>query len=107
MTNAYFENLINEDKQNLTRGKVIAYLLYKHRTSEVLILNSFLWDSDVSDFINTLRQAGVKSFVYTNTSTAVMDNFHAFIENGCKFVEACIVANVETGKKDKGFKFEL
>lgn len=41
MTNVYFENL--RTKQNLTRGKVIAYLLYKHRTSEVLILNGFFF----------------------------------------------------------------
>lgn len=92
----YFENL--RTKQDLTSGECKAYQTYIN----ACILNDFLWDSEVSDFVNTLRQAGVKSFVYTNTSTAVMDNFHAFIENGCKFIETCT-----TNDCYKGLRFEV
>lgn len=94
--NTYFENL--RTKENTTIGQIKAYRVYKND----FILEDFLWEKEVKDFVNTLRQAGVKSFVYTNTSTAVMDNFHAFIENGCKFIETCI-----TEDGCKGLRFEL
>lgn len=96
----YFENLRVQDK--LTGGQIKAYWSYRYSPTEELIFDGFLWDNEVSDFVNTLRQAGVKSFVYTNTSTAVMDNFHAFIENGCKFIETC---TTEDGYK--GLRFEV
>jgi hypothetical protein len=100
MTNVYFENL--RTRQDLTSGEIKAYQVYRFSPTEDFILDGFLWDKEVSDFVNTLRKAGVKSFVYTNTSTAVMDNFHALLENGCKFVEAC---TTEDGYK--GLRFEV
>lgn len=97
--NTYFENLRVQD--NLTGGQIKAYWSYRYSSTEELMLDVHLWDNEVSDFVNTLREAGVKSFVYANTSTAVMDNFHAFIENGCKFVEACVIEDA------KGLRFEV
>lgn len=94
--NTYFENL--RTKQNPTLGQIRAYQTYKND----FILDSFLWEKDVKDFVDTLREGGVKSFVYVSTSTALMDNFHDFIENGCKFIETCII---ETGKR--GLRFEI
>lgn len=46
-------------------------------------LNDFLWDKEVSAFVETLSRAGIEAFDYYNHSTAVMDNFYDFIENGC------------------------
>ena len=100
--NAYFENL--RTKENPTIGQIKAYRVYKND----FILEDFLWEKEVKDFVNTLREGGVKYFVYTSTSTALMSNFHAFIENGCKFVETCIVSEssiFEEGKK--GLRFEI
>lgn len=96
MTNAYFENL--RTKQNPTIGQIRAYQTYKND----FILDSFLWEKDVKDFVNTLREGGVKYFVYTSTSTALMSNFHDLIENGCKFIEACT-----TDDGYKGLRFEV
>lgn len=48
-----------------------------------LVMNDFLWDNEVEDFLSTLHAAGIESFVYTNSSTASMDNIHAFVENRC------------------------
>lgn len=45
--------------------------------------NGFCWDKDIHDFISTLRGIGVKKFVTTNTSTALMDNLHGFADEGC------------------------
>ena len=94
--NAYFENL--RTRKDLTSGEIRAYQTYEND----FILDSFLWEKEVKDFVDTLREGGVKSFVYVSTSTALMDNFHAFIENGCKFIETCII---ETGKR--GLRFEI
>lgn len=96
----YFKNL--RDQDNLTGGRIKAYWCYRCSSPEEFMLDVHLWGDEVSDFVNTLREAGVKSFVYTNTSTAVMDNFHAFIENGCKFIETC---TTEDGYK--GLRFEV
>lgn len=45
--------------------------------------NGFCWDKDIRDFIATLRDIGVRKFVTTNTSTALMDNLHGFADEGC------------------------
>ena len=101
MTNAYFENL--RAKQNPTIGQIKAYRVYKND----FILEDFLWEKEVKDFVNTLREGGVKYFVYTSTSTALMSNFHAFIENGCKFVETCNVESPIFEESKKGLRFEV
>ena len=41
------------------------------RKEDELEMDDFLWDKEVADFINTLRAAGIKSFVYTNQSTTM------------------------------------
>ena len=53
------------------------------RKEDELEMDDFLWDKEVADFVNTLRSAGIKTFVYTNQSTAVMENLHAFAAQGC------------------------
>lgn len=102
--NTYFENL--RTRQNLTSGEIKAYQVYRFSPEE-FILNEHLCDNEVFDFVNTLREAGVKSFVYTNTSTKVMDNFHDFIKYGCKFVEACNVEFFIFEESKKGLRFEV
>lgn len=96
MTNAYFENL--RTRKDLTDGEIRAYQTYEND----FILDSFLWEKDVKDFVNTLREGGAKYFVYTSTSTAVIMNIHELIENGCKFIEACT-----TDDGYKGLRFEV
>ena len=96
MTKAYFENL--RTKQNPTIGEIKAYRVYKND----FILEDFLWEREVEDFVNTLREGGVKTFAYVNHSTAVMNNFHDLIKNGCKFIETCVTENGE-----RGLRFEI
>lgn len=49
-----------------------------------VVMTDFLLERDVHDFINTMRAAGVKSFIFANSSTAVMNNLHEFVKEGCK-----------------------
>lgn len=96
MTKAYFENL--RTRKDLTSGEIRAYQTYEND----YILDGFLWEREVEDFVNTLREGGVKTFAYVSSSTAVMNNFHDLIENGCKFIETCVTEN---GKR--GLRFEI
>ena len=43
------------------------------RKEDELEMDDFLWEREVTDFVETLRKAGIKTFVYTNQSTAVME----------------------------------
>lgn len=46
--------------------------------------HGFCWENDIHDFVTTLRNIGVRKFVTTNTSTALMDNLHGFADEGCR-----------------------
>lgn len=46
-------------------------------------MDDFLWDKEVKDFVETLRKAGITTFIYTNQSTAMMDNLHDLVKEGC------------------------
>ena len=55
----------------------------------------FLFDTEVEDFIHTLDAAGITAMVYTNTSTAVMENIHAFDALGWKLTGLCKITRRE------------
>ena len=84
----------SEELKNLTKpefpiaaGACKAYRAWSHsieKGNEELEMDDFLWDREVTDFIDTLRKAGIETFVYTNQSTAVMENIHDFEANGCR-----------------------
>ena len=61
-----------------------------------LEMDDFLWDKEVADFIEALRSAGIETFVYTNQSTAVMENLHAFAAQGCTMMGLCTITRQET-----------
>lgn len=53
------------------------------RQEDEIEMDDFLWEREVADFVDTLRRAGFTTFVYTNQSTAVMENLHQFAAVGC------------------------
>ena len=65
------------------------------RQEDELEMDDFLWDKEVSDFVETLRSAGIETFVYTNQSTAVMENLHAFAAAGCTMTGLCTITRRE------------
>ena len=83
------------------------------RKEDELEMDDFLWDKEVADFINALRSAGITSFVYTNQSTAVMENLHAFAAQGCTMTGLCTIIRKENrwGEEElteiKGIRFSL
>ena len=83
------------------------------RGQDELEMDDFLFDNEVEDFIKTLRKAGIPSMVYTNTSTAVMENIHAFAALGCHLTELCTITRKENRWGDEeeyevqGIRFEI
>ena len=66
------------------------------RKEDELEMDDFLWDKEVDDFIEALRDAGIEAFVYTNQSTAVMENLHAFAAAGCTMIGLCTITRQES-----------
>ena len=83
------------------------------RQEDELEMDDFLWEKEVSDFVETLRSAGIESFVYTNQSTAVMENLHAFAAAGCSMTGLCTITRRENrwGEEEpyevQGVRFSL
>ena len=65
------------------------------RQEDELEMDDFLWEKEVHDFITALRSAGIDTFVYTNQSTAVMENLHAFAAQGCTMIGLCTITRHE------------
>ena len=79
-------------KDPLTNGEYKAYRAFEYsleKGNRDFELEDFLWDREVADFIGTLRRAGIEEFIYSNQSTAVMENIHGFIAEGCTLEGAC------------------
>ena len=84
-----------------------------HRSEDEIEMDDFLWEKEVHDFITSLREAGFSSFVYTNQSTAVMENLHQFAAEGCRLEGLCTITRKETrwGEEEpyevQGIRFSL
>lgn len=66
------------------------------RKEDELEMDDFLWSEEVADFIGTLREAGIETFVYTNRSTSVMGNLHQIAAAGCTMLGLCTITRKET-----------
>ena len=83
------------------------------RKEAELEMDDFLWEKEVRDFVEALRSAGLETFVYTNQSTAVMENLHAFAAEGCTMMGLCTITRQETrwGEEEpyevQGIRFSL
>ena len=66
------------------------------RKEAELEMDDFLWEKEVRDFVEALRSAELETFVYTNQSTAVMENLHAFAAEGCTMMGLCTITRQET-----------
>ena len=81
-----------------TQGAFKAYRAWAasvSRGNEEPELDDFLWEREVSDFIATLRAAGIESFTITDRSTGLMENLHALAAEGCTMEGLCMVGRTE------------
>ena len=99
-----------------TQGESKAYRAWAEtisRGEDELEMSDFLFEAEVEDFIKTLRKAGIPSMVYTNTSTAVMENIHHFAALGCTMTGLCTITRKEKrwGEEQEhevqGIRFEI
>ena len=85
----YTEKKRLEETNPVSGGIGKAFRAWLYSEGNELEMDEFLWDREVSDFVETLRKAGIQSFVYTNQSTAVMENIHQFVAAGCTLEGPC------------------
>ena len=83
------------------------------RQEDEVEMDDFLWEREVPSFIDTLRKAGIQTFVYTNQSTACMENLHQFAAEGCRMDGLCTITRTENRWGDEepyevmGIRFSL
>ena len=70
-------------------------------------LKNFLWDKEVKDFVKTMMSIGITRFVYTNTSTAVMDNLHLLEQEGCCIRGLAVMEKSFFDEDKKGIEIEV
>ena len=79
-----------KEKNELTfpfkEGECKAYRAWKESSwheDEELVMDDFLWEKEIKDFLETLKKAGITTFIYANKSTSAMENMRDFLKNGC------------------------
>ena len=76
-------------------------------------MEDFCWDRERYDFIDTLRKAGIRSFVTVNNSTGLMEDIHGYIAEGCTLEGPCTIIKKdnrfgeETEESIQGLRFSL
>ena len=101
---AWFEEN-DKPEYPLTGGQSKALRLWIWAETEELVFDDFVWEKEAHDFIDTLRKAGIKTFVTTDKSTALMENMHWFQQNGCTLMGLCKVEETdEWNRKHYGNK---
>lgn len=88
----------NKPEFPISAGACKAYHAWREsvrRKETELELGDFLWDDEVTDFVDCLRKAGIKTFIYTNQSTSTMKNLYGFAREGCFMDGFCTIKRVE------------
>ena len=83
---SYFKALQEkaDNGERFADGTLKAYQAWYYSACQGEIVWDNLWEKEVHDFVATMREAGVKSIIYTEKSTALMGNLHAFVSEGCE-----------------------
>lgn len=65
----------------LTQGEVEAVRAWEPE-AETFVATDHLWTKDIHDFVACIREAGITTFLFTDTSTALMESIHEFAKEG-------------------------
>jgi len=110
-TQAYFEAMGKqiEEGAKFTEGQLEAYWTWWYsRSKEEIVEDGHLWGRDVHDFIQTMKEAKVESFVTIDRSTGLMENLHGFAAEGCTIDALCIVkADNEFDSDKQGIRIKI
>lgn len=109
-TEAFFNKLAKKiETGRLSEGEAEAYWAWcSSRNREEIVEDGHLWGRCVHDFIQTMRKAGVESFITTDQSTGLMGNLHGFVAEGCTIDSLCIVKSDYKYDSDKqGIRIKL
>ena len=79
-----------------------AYRAWRYSQGDEVVMEDFCWTAERHDFIDTLRKAGLQSFVTVNNSTGLMEDIHGYIAEGCTLEGPCTIV-----KKDNRFGEEI
>ncbi len=69
----------------MTEGACMAIRFWK-ANADTMIADDHLWTKDIHDFVTCLREAGVKTFLFADHSTALMESIHEFVKEGLTLV---------------------
>ena len=96
LKNWYAEKEAN--KFPLSRGENAAYRAWAEsiaRQQDEIEVSEYIWESEIEDFVDTLRRAGVETIVITGTSTGLMENLHGLAAQGCTMEGLCTITRLE------------
>ena len=108
-TNGYFEMMkgIIECHKNskaaaksfpFTKGHMATYRAWLKTTeneSSIFEFDGNLWDEEIHDFIQGLKEAGITEFAITDQSTGLMRMLHGFEKENCKMAGLCKVTRTD------------
>lgn len=84
MDNEYFAEL--KKRGNPSEGEAKAYWAYEDRVVGIPVCTHEIWNSEVNDFVKTLRSAGCDQFVVADRSAGLMNEMFRLSEAGCRLV---------------------
>ena len=85
--NTYFDS---EKEHRHSDGWNKAYTSWFYAEDDCNIeVRELLYEREIHDFVEALRKAGMKSFVITDHRTNLIEQLHAFVEEGCTLNGVC------------------
>ena len=89
------------------------YELSRDSGNELLDINDVVWDKDVEELINCMRENGIRRFTFSSTWSGAVETAWLFQKNGCRLIGLAEI-NSRTKKilsdeheKAHGYVFEL
>ena len=98
---------------SIPQGANKAYRAWRYSQGDEVVMEDFCWTAERHDFIDTLRKAGLQSFVTVNNSTGLMEDIHGYIAEGCTLEGPCTIVKKdnrfgeETEETIQGLRFSL
>ena len=103
MRNNCLEGMLTWQEKDLSDGQRLVlreYLQSKKNGWEYLTIIGICWERDYLEIIQTLINAGIKTFILADTSTGLMSTLHAFLNAGFQVKGAKVLTKKPAGAWD-------